>query len=342
MELITFDTNLEEPQAHLPYMQSKVSDHNDQFYLVGDLHGNYVKLLSVLIHFKFISYNDEPHIAHYSIIHQLSIFQHTAYTARENENFIEIVHSFLNDSFHLNFDIFPHKRIIFMGDTLCDRGPSDFISLLIFDWMSRIGIEYSGLIGNHEFTICTAHMIAENICLLSSDNSNMKHQYYKSFDYDKLNKICKNIFQNLLLTYFKKLTLFRTLSGSESAQILLTHAPCTKENFERLSALYHKSSQKSFNEVVENIFLTGAKNQDDKINSEEHEWMKCIYEFCNNRNTMTPFFASRNDGINIFGHMSTILDSKKRSIALSETQLCIDRRTGTPGYCAGQIVYIIV
>lgn len=341
MELITFETNLAEPQTILPIFNDLNLHLNDNIYLVGDLHGSFIKLLSVLIHFNFITYYDDPMYVHYSVMQQFHVFQKYAYESTEKSPFPDIVYHFLNKNFQINSEQFKNKKIIFLGDTLCDRGPSDFITLLIFDWMTQHEIEYSGLIGNHEFTICMAHLLSDEFDL-NSENY-IRHQYdcYHSFDYHKLNPQYKNLFTLLLFNYFKKLTLFKKLLTP--TQILLTHAPCTKESFETLSEFTAHCTDQSFDERVRDLFIKGSENKTNALSPNDLKCLHTIYKFCSNRKTITPFFHSQNEGLNIFGHMSGFFRSiQKKHTQLSSTQLCIDRCTGMPKIYTGQIAYVVL
>lgn len=341
MELITFDTNLDEPQTHLPIVEDVSFKAQKNIYLVGDLHGNFIKLLSVLIHFKFIIYRDDPTVTHDLILREFKKFQDAAYDINGNITFPDVVYNFLDQIFHLNAEIFNIKKIIFLGDTLCDRGPSDFITLLIFEWMSKIGIQYSGLIGNHEFTICIARLFSDQPNMAFNKHMRIEHPCYQSFDYYQLNVKCKNIFRDLFYKYLKKLSLFQTFSSS--TQILLTHAPVTKESFNKLSKLYLKSQNHSWDQLTEDIRLQFKIQHSNKTKKVPIEWMNCIYEFCTNRKLKIPFFISKHHGINIFGHMSgTLYIQKNNKDTLAETQLCIDRCTGIPSMHTGQIAYVIL
>lgn len=344
MELITFDTNLDEPQTQLPIVEDVSFKAKKHIYLVGDLHGNFIKLLSVLIHFKFIIYRDDPTVTHDLILREFKKFQAAAYDVNGNMRFPNVVYNFLEQIFCINAEIFNIKKIIFLGDTLCDRGSSDFITLLIFEWMSKIDIQYSGLIGNHEFTICMARLFSDQPNMTFNKHMRIEHPCYQSFDYYQLNANCKNIFKDLFYKYLKKLSLFQTFSSR--TQILLTHAPVTKESFEKLSKLYSKSQNNLWDQLTEDIRLQFELRHSHKTKKTVTiEWMNCIYEFCANRKLKTPLFASKHhDGINIFGHMAGTLYIPKNNQkdTLAETQLCIDRCTGIPSMHIGQIAYVIL
>ncbi len=206
--------------------------------VVGDLHGNFVKLIHSLVHLNFISFRTAQHA-------RIDIFEIFAGLYRHDNCTYALIAENLNNFFIINR--IQNKTILFIGDTICDRGYSDFLTLCIFRWLKRNQIEVMALFGNHEMTILDSRPFSsapQEKYFVDLAGLNRKTQFFQSFDYFRLADTTKREFHALLREYFiESQRLFLVLpSPADTPPILLTHAPVTRKNFDNLVDYYEQDA----------------------------------------------------------------------------------------------------
>ncbi len=237
MELIYQYVNFNEIPFPIQNKDSQFIINSHRTFVVGDLHGNFKKLLAALIHLNFIQYRSK-HMAEqniFDVLLRLSTGPHLSIVAIETElnNFFQIP-KFLN------------KIIFFVGDTICDRGPSDFITLSIFAWMKKNNIHFKSMLGNHETTLLRARPFHEDLdeeTFQDLVGENSYTTYFRSFDYFRIrDDRIKSEFYELCKEYFlNSIKLFHIIPSAlpkEAPPVLLSHAPMTTKIFDKVIEIY--------------------------------------------------------------------------------------------------------
>ncbi len=299
--------------------RSHILNHNT--YVVGDLHGNFARLILTLIHFNFITMKAPRHGE--NVLVEIL----TAYKAY-NLSFDEIL-ILLNRLFYVTPD-WP-KELIFIGDTICDRGLSDFLTLTIFHWMKMNGIRYSVIMGNHELTILRAHAFSKHPqkdkFIDLSDISPLTLQH-NSFDYFRLPPAKQRILKTLCQNFFANdMFLFKIIPQSHSQiPILLTHTPINQTLFIKILEQFEGNMHDEFmpagpagagsttrhNTRWHDIFIDPVLSEnfqssfnawfrfelsfdldEESFSESTKEFWKIINNFCFWRITNPPFFVDR-------------------------------------------------
>ncbi|MCP3965196.1 MAG: hypothetical protein GY750_01150 [Lentisphaerae bacterium] len=132
---------------------------------VGDLHGNAYKLYYLLLSNGYCFSKQST---------QLKIYR--AYHSRNYKAFEEGLKTTL-----FNKHVCRHKKLILLGDTLCDRGRSDYMTLLLFEKIAQHGVNLSIVISNHDMEFI--YTWSNNY---DSIGGSVDLSCVKSFDYKKL------------------------------------------------------------------------------------------------------------------------------------------------------------
>lgn len=171
LSYILNDIDLTEPQDPLLFADPRHSIQNYNLCVIQGLHADFLEILCILIHLSFIQYNGMPIMTHNQIMdfHNSGLledadiqsvsdrhdWQHSldestpSRTSREvQEKFIEL----LNRCFHLN-PTKPRMRLIFLGNVMGGRGPTDFGTVCLFNWMNQHGIDFRIIFGEHEMQL---------------------------------------------------------------------------------------------------------------------------------------------------------------------------------------------
>lgn len=101
-------------------------------YVVGDLHANAIRLLYFLIHFGYVECNQK-------LYDQLV-------TAYQNKDLLQF-ERYLNE-----VQVSPQTgtRLILIGDTLCDRGKSDYMILNVYALLAKAEVDFNIILSNHD------------------------------------------------------------------------------------------------------------------------------------------------------------------------------------------------
>ncbi len=278
-------------------------------FVIGDLHGNFKKLITTLVHLKFIEYRTAD-LANTNILQLLE---------KPQANITGILR-ILNHFFQPGSS--KEKTLCFIGDTICDRGLSDFITLTIFNWLNKIGIDFYTILGNHEATILLSRPFSAESNLeffwTNPTEKNSFTYFFNSFDYFRLlSEEAQTEFRYLLNEYFlHSIRLFSIIADSHSNDpILLTHAPITNELFDKIIKLYkfenkdkpHTNTRFTWSNLFNDPLLSRRIQYEfwqwfqsklklalnaPLISKIDKEFWDYISQFCSCRNDREPFFTT--------------------------------------------------
>lgn len=142
-------------------------------HVVGDLHGNVIKLLMFLIRFNYIKKPNQDLFRRWVVayIHPEIIISPTGIdpqrmaaqaqgapfpSSRNDDLFIQFMDSLL-DALELNPDGIANSRLVLIGDVLCDRGQSDVMTLMLLEWMAIQRIQFTVILSNHDLFFLQAY-----------------------------------------------------------------------------------------------------------------------------------------------------------------------------------------
>lgn len=101
----------------------------------GDLHGNALKFIFLLLRTGIMELKDSKDYRHLNVIYHA----HSLNDQQINE-FIEILD---------NAAINNQKHLTLIGDELCDRGNNDWLTLLIFERLNKAKLSFDVVLSNH-------------------------------------------------------------------------------------------------------------------------------------------------------------------------------------------------
>lgn len=346
-------------------------------FLIGDLHGNFLKLLGALVQCEFITMTAEGVSQFQYLYDRMDPLRHThipsaLYKSHSNDaddikNAIKLI---LNNSCTVNLIQKNTRTLIFCGDTLFDRGHSDFFTLCIFDWMCEIGINYKIVFGNHELRIFAHNAFCYPL------SSCAPGTIFQSFDYWRHRRIPKwrEVFlQMFRRAWLEKAHLYLRYREHTRDCIFLTHAPVSQETYRAMFQQIKPALQAIFNTpinsdaelqiVLRRFFMSLIDNKNLDVASfgsnltnyigAVNVVFKHLIEFCENRLSSMrtePWFHTFHDGDQLRTRLeSTIFFSESFStgvmirlsdcnifghegdaIPVSMHQICIDSELGKP------------
>tara|TARA_B110000977_G_C11050685_1_gene482189 strand:+ start:333 stop:1799 length:1467 start_codon:yes stop_codon:yes gene_type:complete len=261
-------------------------------YAIGDIHGNASKLLHILFYIGIISAPGPVKIGLYSS------YNRSGYDDF-NSNLQKII-------FHK--PIINKIKIILTGDTLCDRGNSDFMTLLIYKLLDDNNVNFSICLSNHDSAFVYQMSFFDKIGLF--DLKRMPVRPARSFDIGRLplkdQYKCLDIYKQ---QYVPRLRIAEHDFSNPSQSLIYTHAPCNYKSIQRIlndkKEISLEDLVKNVNVKLANIISTGTFN---------YEWIEQNCEdFIWNRDLDIKFTGNT---INIFGHIGEINRSNANQINL--------------------------
>ncbi|MGI9211550.1 MAG: hypothetical protein ACR2HF_03685 [Methylococcaceae bacterium] len=213
-------------------------------YIVGDLHGNAVKLLAVLSLCGAITLNSKSFKEWSDIYESLEPGEEFIWRNRRmtTPDQIRMADEYMAQNITRPTDL--ERRLIFildglgwnksfkgqvvlLGDQLHDRGRSDFMTLMLMDKMHQMKINYSYIIGNHDQGVIyrflvnkmegEAEVVGVKDNLMASATSD-RHSY----DYTFLNARQKDIFKKCLKNALLHARLYEYFSVGQET-VLCSH-----------------------------------------------------------------------------------------------------------------------
>lgn len=252
-------------------------------YVIGDIHGNAQKLMYFLFHTGIV-------LASKAVQEGIRKSYKTKDYALFKESIKKLVIHKLN---------IKTVKLILIGDTLCDRGQSDFMILLIYKLLFDNKVNFTICLSNHDsaFIHQMDHFINSDIFC-----GNFTAKPACSFDLNKLSKddldMCVNIYTNI---YLPRLKFVVYLKGPNKQEIICSHAPC---NYKMINYICPNAKNLSLRDLVDTV---NKKLQNSISNNNFcYDWIegegRC-YNFIWNREVV----QARNRGriLNIFGHVGS-------------------------------------
>lgn len=278
---IEFTTDLNRVYSVDDYISIKnPSDSRKSTYIIGDLHANASKLIYFLFYSGMCLAQEQV--------------QKDIKEAYNNRNYELFKKSLKNVIVHkLNVK---NVKLIFIGDSLCDRGKSDFMIMLLYEFLADNGINFTICLSNHDSAFIY------QACNFNRKRGALEHVLspINSFDLYQISQedqiLCLNIFQDI---YLPRLNLV-TYNICDNNEIICSHAPC---NYKIINKLYPEFSNLSLQELIQSVNL---KLQNAITNKTfNYKWIeKNCLDFIWNREVE----KSRPNGniINIFGHVGEL------------------------------------
>jgi hypothetical protein len=118
----------------------KIHHIEENVYVIGDMHGNALLLLSVLSKLGVIKVTDEQ----FNTLATILNTPVNEITKKQLSKFRKIIS-------HL--PTISEKQLILLGDTLSDRGMNDYFTLYIFNLLSDNGVDWTITLSNHDFEL---------------------------------------------------------------------------------------------------------------------------------------------------------------------------------------------
>ena len=279
--LFQVKTNLEK------YQKPSLPKDSD-FYVLGDLHGNAIKLIRFLVETNTVSIESKVYSKLYS-----------AYIKKDYSKFERLLKLLI--PLDKKRKVNPNNgRLILIGDTVCDRGRSDYMTMLVLQFMHKYRIPFSIIFSNHDQGL---------LHIMTMYDKGMKPiksivRPCDSFDLFSLKKerirSFISIYKNI---YLKSLRVFEEieLENKTREMLLFSHAPCNPLVLKNLVSLLTKNKKRT---SALNTYYNPYK-------LESYSSRVLISK------TMTQFIWNRNlsnyskDFINVFGHVGEAFKPKR-------------------------------
>ena len=118
-------------------------------------------------------------------------------------------------------------RLVFVGDTLADRGVSDTATLKIYDLLQKSGIDYTVVLSNHDFTVVAKYVTDSWRTPIHEDLKNNPANIPQtgSFDCNSLYEQTKKMFVESYLPKLDLVYLESLRNENEVVQCAVSHAP---------------------------------------------------------------------------------------------------------------------
>lgn len=281
--------------ADLKQYPSSFKDHHQQIITIGDLHGNTMKLVWLLCHFSVIRFR-EP-VANFKRLWEIYETPVDALTIDMVTEFETIIQSsqFVEER---------PKKIIFIGDTLADRGHNDYFTLIVFQRIFQ-HIEYIILLSNHDLVhLCEA----EGNHYLEEYPPETHENYFISFlNFQKLLAkfpVLQESAIEMRNTSFKPFVkMFEFGFPNDKTMLLFSHTPFIfNEYFFKTDLLTHPH----LNELFVELEQINIKVSEHIAKNELHLLSSAMFLAAEHREfakTKDNAFLIQNDIINIHGHV---------------------------------------
>jgi hypothetical protein len=133
--------------------------------VVGDLHGNALKLIYTLITEGVIDLSLE-HYDTFSVLYQYyDQHEQKRFSPQNYQTFVDIIQL---------IKVINFPRVLFLGDELCDRQVSDLLTLLIFEQLDKQKLNFEVMLSNHGLGFLSAYLNDFEFDVLSSSNRLIK------------------------------------------------------------------------------------------------------------------------------------------------------------------------
>lgn len=209
--------------ASLPSHCRQVNE-NDEISL-GDMHGNALKLIHLLIKEGILSLSRHDY-NHIKLIYDRPVTQLSQDDLNDFEGILQ------------NAVWKKPKLLRLLGDTLCDRGHNDYLTLLVLYQLEQQEVPYHVIMSNHD---------AGFIQYMAGQKPNVHpHPSLDELNFLKqslgLQKDVNNIYQNQVIGHLKALDYSYT-PGADPAITVFTHAPVGLETIAAMARYLQLNDQ---------------------------------------------------------------------------------------------------
>jgi hypothetical protein len=215
--------------------------------VIGDLHGNALKMLYVLLRHQFVEMSERNYLDF------VRIYRTNKLNQSHIDQFGEIMKTITV------IDTAKQSRISLIGDELCDRGMNDYFVLKVIQFLHQCGFEYEILVSNHsiEFISCyeKGTDFSENIFFGGQGRSSENFQALIDNQFI-LRQDMNEIIENSYKPFLKAISYITNEQKSELS--ILSHAPIGVDNIDYIAcslnlALQEKENISSICETIDEI-----------------------------------------------------------------------------------------
>lgn len=238
----------------------------NQRLCIGDLHGNALKLLYLLVYHGVITNCTEEKYNRFKVLFDIFINPelYEAYELKDNyQLFLALI-----DSLELNNELI--GRIDLIGDDLCDRWGNDLLTLKLYEKLSKEAFQLRILLSNHSFSFIqafeTKQDYAASVSVASKCASSMKNMHQLILG----GVVSKQEVDQLLVQYYFPNMRILTYSIEETTPkptiTIVTHAPIVFDTIAALAQQFNVSyNDKTVLELADVIDEINAVFQQDYV-----------------------------------------------------------------------------
>lgn len=259
-------------------------------YAIGDLHGNALKLFAFLLWAGLIE-ND--------LVTMLKIYHINE--SYYNKNYLTFYNTI--QSLRFNAQAVKNIKLIFIGDTLFDRGISDYMTLMLFELMANNNINFTIILSNHDLEFIRQ---MESGCWRNIFIDAWIEEHH-SYDLNRLPIDQQQKAHAIYLSVYKPRLKIVDLDYDGVNLIVYSHAPCDIKTMQTLG----KSNSCDIFDLanVININLDYFLNEFFNFPHQNNP----LFEFIWNRDINKQFSGNV---INVFGHICELKTTSFNQINL--------------------------
>ncbi|QIV95833.1 calcineurin-like phosphoesterase family protein [Allofrancisella inopinata] len=253
-------------------------------FAIGDLHGNALKLVRFLIEIGIIDLQLEG-------LSSIYMELKNAYINKEQRSFRKCLDK-------IKFDERRTKKakLILIGDTLCDRGNSDCMTMLVFRKMSKAGVKYTICLSNHD----TGFIIkmTKTHDLLRCGRNVKEASPSVSYDGGNLDTNSKKVLIHMYNEYYLKNLKVMEYEKVNETEIVYSHAPCNWDEIRKIKLVTEEYTNLSSTISMLNASLAKVIKEG-KFN---YRWIKenNLIDFVWTKDLKVMF---TDNVLNVFGHV---------------------------------------
>lgn len=234
------------------YKYPELVDIGNSEITIGDIHGNALLLLNILITFGVIRITKNE----YSLF--VKFYTQRSNDASKTRLFIEYFNNFIDKAVVDKDKIY---FIRFLGDMLSDRGSNDYYTLKILSRLQEAGVNYEIMLSNHGLDFIISYELKKIGNLITIDDPQFIYSRLvlanalinKFVSYEKVNAYIQN-------AYLSKIKVISYSDKDDGGLVFYHHAPVGMPTFKEIA----KQLKIPFNDRSK----TGIINSIDMINEE--------------------------------------------------------------------------
>ncbi len=222
-----------------------INDPTGAILAFGDLHGNAMKAIYLLIGQGVMKLQDEADYATLMAIYLKSAPR--VLTPVDLKNFERIINC---------AKITKPALLIIIGDELADRGKNDWFTLLVLDKLNKEGVPYRIQLSNHGVLALQSFAQKKRLRqVLEGDQEQSLHNLWTLVESKKIE--IKRLLDMVPEVYLKHLALIGYVKTADKELTLFTHAPVGLETVEGLAhkfgVTYNESSLEALIQCIDEI-----------------------------------------------------------------------------------------